>query len=192
MYTLFNHRESLLFNQKMAVLPQELLDKLAFYLPLEKSLIMLSFYAKQRLDQHPTPESWTRFAEVGNRYGLEWLHYHRIRGCTKLAMNYAACNGHLEIVKWLHYNRYEGCNHWAMNFACGNGHLDTVKWLHVNRREGCTKDAMDLAARNGHLDIVKWLYANRKEGCTPTAISWATLYGHLDVLEWLKDNRLVN
>jgi|SRR5215217_1642274 len=50
------------------------------------------------------------------------------------------------------------------DWAAYNGHLEVVKWLHENRTEGwCTKDAMDCAARGGHLEIVKWLHENRAE-----------------------------
>ena len=54
----------------------------------------------------------------------------------------------------------------AMDYAAKNGHLEVVKCLHENRTEGCTKDAMDWAAKNGHLEVVKWLHDNRTEGCT--------------------------
>ena len=53
----------------------------------------------------------------------------------------------------------------AMNWAAENGHLEVVKWLSENRKE-CTEYAMDSAAKNGHLEVVKWLSENRKEGCT--------------------------
>jgi ankyrin repeat protein len=79
---------------------------------------------------------------------------------TKNAMDYAAGNGHLEVVKWLHTNRTEGCTKNAMDWAARNGHLEVVKWLHTNKTEGYTKNAMDWAARNGHLEVVKWLNQN--------------------------------
>ena len=50
-----------------------------------------------------------------------------------------------------------------MDFAAENGHLDVVKWLHHNRSEGCTDDAAVMAARNGHSDIEEWLDLNRSE-----------------------------
>ena len=73
----------------------------------------------------------------------------------------------------------------AMNFAAMNGHLDVVKWLHENRKEGCTINAMDWGAKFGHLDIVIWLHDNRTEGCTTNAMDWAGGYGHLEVVKWL-------
>lgn len=87
------------------------------------------------------------------------------QGCTSYAMDRAAENGHLRVLRWLHENRTEGCTIRAMNWASLHGHLEVVKWLHENRREGCTEVAMDNAAKNGHLEVVKFLHFNRKEGC---------------------------
>jgi ankyrin repeat protein len=44
-----------------------------------------------------------------------------------------------------------------MNWAARNGHLEVVKFLHENRSEGCTEKAMDWAAKNGHLEVVEYL-----------------------------------
>ncbi len=46
----------------------------------------------------------------------------------------------------------------AMDRAAANGHLEVVRWLHANRTEGCTTSAMDDAAKNGHLEVVQWLH----------------------------------
>jgi len=76
----------------------------------------------------------------------------------------------------------------ALDLAARNGHLDVIKWLHANRTEGGTGWAMDLAALNGHLDVIKWLHAHRTEGCTKSAINWAAINGHLDVIKWLEEH----
>jgi ankyrin repeat protein len=57
----------------------------------------------------------------------------------------------------LHEFRTEGCTTRAMDYAAQNGHIDVVEWLHEFRVEGCTTDAMDWAAENGHLEVVKFL-----------------------------------
>uniref|UniRef100_K3WPB7 Uncharacterized protein n=1 Tax=Globisporangium ultimum (strain ATCC 200006 / CBS 805.95 / DAOM BR144) TaxID=431595 RepID=K3WPB7_GLOUD len=46
---------------------------------------------------------------------------------------------------WLHYNCHEGCTQAAMDMAATNGDLEIVKWLHATRSEGCTTEAMDEA-----------------------------------------------
>jgi ankyrin repeat protein len=100
-------------------------------------------------------------------------------------IEWAALNGHLDIVIWLHFNKTEGCPYKAMDMAAANGHLDIVIWLHFNRTEGCTTSAMDNAAANGHLEVVKFLHENRTEGCTTYAMDLAAQNGHLEVLKWL-------
>ena len=42
---------------------------------------------------------------------------------------------------------YQGCSTDAMDGAAENGSLGVVKWLHQNRDEGCTGDAIFLAAK---------------------------------------------
>ena len=87
----------------------------------------------------------------------------------------------------------------AIDYAAENGHLEVVKWLHerashapreAGRSEGCTTSAMDLAAMNGHLQIVKWLHENRSEGCTINAVDWAAENGHLEIVKFLHERGL--
>ena len=46
--------------------------------------------------------------------------------------DWAAENGHLEIVKYLHENRTEGCTIWSMSYLVNKGHLEIVKYLKDN------------------------------------------------------------
>ncbi|KAE9008305.1 hypothetical protein PR003_g15232 [Phytophthora rubi] len=119
---------------------------------------------------------------------LQWITSERVKWRSTDAMNDAAANGHLEVVKWLHFNRSEGCTTAAMDKAACRDHIDVVKWLHANRSEGCTTKAMDKAAANGNLEVVKWLHANRSEGCTVVAIEGALSNGHLGVARWLRSH----
>ncbi|KDO32625.1 hypothetical protein SPRG_02326 [Saprolegnia parasitica CBS 223.65] len=109
--------------------------------------------------------------------------------CTTEAMDWAAANGHLDVVTFLHEKRSEGCTTKAMNRAAANGHLDVVTFLHEKRSEGCTTKAMNRAAANGHLDVVTFLHEKRTEGCTMAALSGATVEGHLDVVLFLVEHR---
>ncbi|KAL3664186.1 hypothetical protein V7S43_010515 [Phytophthora oleae] len=110
--------------------------------------------------------------------------------CTTAAMDAAASNGHLEVVRWLHRHRTDGCTERALDDAASDGHLEVAQWLHYNRTEGCSTKAMDGAARHGHLDVVKWLHRHRNEGCTTAAMNGAAKGNHLDVVQWLHDHRL--
>ncbi|TMW58657.1 hypothetical protein Poli38472_010216 [Pythium oligandrum] len=107
-------------------------------------------------------------------------------GCTTRAMDKAAANGHLEVVKFLHESRTDGCTTRAMNEAASNGHLNLVKFLHEHRKEGCTEKAMNGAAGGGHLEVVRFLHTSRSEGCTEYAMEAAI--PHLEVAKYLEDN----
>ena len=72
----------------------------------------------------------------------------------------------ITVFEWLWNNNKFLCrDKKVFDWAARNGHLNVVKYLIENRNEGCTTDAMDSAAGNGHLNVVKWLYENRNEGC---------------------------
>ncbi|CAH0482966.1 unnamed protein product [Peronospora belbahrii] len=121
---------------------------------------------------------------------LTWLHNtEQLSGCSTRAMDNAAKNGHFAIVQWLHENRREGCTTKAMDYAASRGHLPIVQWLDQHRSEGCTARAMDLAAQNGQLHVLQWLHENRVEGCTPSAVSYAATGGHLHIVRWLCEVR---
>ena len=128
-------------------------------------------------------------ARQGHLEIVKWLHENRSEGCTTWAIDMAAYNGHLEVVKWLHENRTEGCTTDAMDHAAWMGHLEVVKFLHENRTEGCTDFAMDNAAEEGHLEIVKYLHENRTEGCTSKAMDEAAAFGELEIVKFLHENR---
>lgn len=66
------------------------------------------------------------FEQKRNRHGIQ---------CTTAAMDGAAANNHLEVVKWLHENRSEGSTTDALDRAAGNGHIEVVQWLHAHRAE---------------------------------------------------------
>ncbi|CAN0224023.1 unnamed protein product, partial [Ectocarpus sp. 4 AP-2014] len=51
----------------------------------------------------------------------------------------------------------------AMDGAASQGYLDVVRWLHHNSHEGGTSEALLQAVANGHSDVVEWLLANRGE-----------------------------
>lgn len=129
-------------------------------------------------------------AKRGHLKVIQWLFTNRSEYCSAGAMDWAANNGYLEIIKYICANgKATNCTTNWMNRAAQNGHLNVVEWLHYNRNEGCTTHAMDWAARNGHLQMVKWLSENRSEGCTRAAFLGAANRGHLDVAKWLLKNK---
>ncbi|OQS01296.1 hypothetical protein ACHHYP_01348 [Achlya hypogyna] len=106
-------------------------------------------------------------------------------GCSTRAMDYAAQNGHAEVLRFLHEHRSEGCSRDAMDFAAQNGHMDVVQYLHDVVGVAGTAKALDWAARNGHIDVLRFLHPRRSEGCTAYAMDYAAQNGHLEVVELL-------
>ncbi|KAG6609000.1 Pleiotropic drug resistance protein 12 [Phytophthora cinnamomi] len=107
--------------------------------------------------------------------------------CTSLAMDTAAANGHLEVVKFLHENRREGGTAVGMCSAAGNGHLDVVQWLHKNRSsDGCRSLVLDLAATNGHVEVLRWLAPRfPRFSCSPAFLPSVAAHGHIKTLQYL-------
>ncbi|TMW61218.1 hypothetical protein Poli38472_013681 [Pythium oligandrum] len=140
-------------------------------------------------DAQLTTNAMDGAAANGHLEMVKYLHSGRKEGCTTAAMNEAAGNGHLSVVEFLHTHRNEGCTVRAMNSAAGNGHLDVVKFLHENREEGCTNMAMDEAATNGHLEVIRFLHTSRTEGCTERGMDWAIRNGHLDIVRYLHEHQ---
>ncbi|GLE04929.1 hypothetical protein PINS_up013910 [Pythium insidiosum] len=108
---------------------------------------------------------------------------------TTVAMDLAARNGHFEVVQYLDVHRQEGCTHRAMDLAAKGGHLPIVQYLHERRQEGCSTQAMELAARAGHMDVVKFLHEHRTEGCSTNALDFAAARGHLEIVQFLHEHR---
>ncbi|KAJ0408963.1 hypothetical protein P43SY_002842 [Pythium insidiosum] len=109
--------------------------------------------------------------------------------CTTVAMDLAARNGHFEVVKYLHTSRKEGCTHCAMDLAAKGGYLSIVQYLHYHRQEGCSTQAMDFAARGGHIDVVEFLHQHRSEGCSSNAMDFAAARGHVKTVQFLHEER---
>ncbi|KAE9007203.1 hypothetical protein PR003_g10057 [Phytophthora rubi] len=107
--------------------------------------------------------------------------------CTSLAMDTAAANGHLEVVKFLHDNRREGGTAVGMCSAAGNGHLEVVQWLHKNRSsDGCRSLVLDLAATNGHVEVLRWLAPRLPRfSCSPAFLPSVAAHGHIKTLQYL-------
>ena len=92
-------------------LPQELIDKIAFYLPYEKA-IGISEHLRIALGKKLDSEE---YAKSGNLVAIQWMYYHKFDLCSSV-MDNAAKNGHLELVIWLHENTKEECTERAIQF----------------------------------------------------------------------------
>ncbi|KAF0696986.1 Aste57867_12299 [Aphanomyces stellatus] len=136
-----------------------------------------------------TTDAMDGAARNGHLNVVRFLHAHTNATCTTDAMDTAAMHGHLETVQFLQQEHHGRCTQWALDEAAANGHMEVVRFLHEHRKEGCTTRAMDMAAMNGHLDVVQFLHVNRTEGCTINAMNNAASTGRLEVVRFLHDNR---
>ncbi len=59
-------------------------------------------------------------------------------------------------------NRTEGCSTYAIDYAAKNGYIDVVKFLVEVMDAKCTSWAMRFAIENEHIHIVKYLLDNKK------------------------------
>ncbi|KAE9299426.1 hypothetical protein PR003_g22998, partial [Phytophthora rubi] len=74
----------------------------------------------------------------------------------------------------------------AMDGAAANGRLDILRRLHSERGEGCSSSAFIGAASNGHVEVLKWLYKfYRQLRQELQELTEATKHGHLDTVRFL-------
>uniref|UniRef100_H3GUS4 Uncharacterized protein n=1 Tax=Phytophthora ramorum TaxID=164328 RepID=H3GUS4_PHYRM len=126
-------------------------------------------------------------AAQGDLAMVKTLHEDGRWPCTSMAMDTAAANGHLEVIKFLHENRREGGTAIGMCSAAGNGHLEVVQWLHKHRSsDGCRSLVLDLAATNGHADVLRWLVPRfPRFSCSPAFLPSVAAHGNIKTLQYL-------
>lgn len=73
----------------------------------------------------------------------------------------------------------------AMDEAAAQAHLDVVRFLHLNHSEGCTRAALDWAVRRQHVDVVDFLCRSRREGCSAGSLTFAATYQDTAILTLL-------
>jgi ankyrin repeat protein len=74
-----------------------------------------------------------------------------------------------------------------LNYAAGNGHLEVVRFL-VEQGVDIQDDALKRAAANGRLDVVKFLVEHGADDINNWPLGWAAKYGHLEVVRFLVEN----
>lgn len=119
---------------------------------------------------------------------IYWIYYNFSNiNIDSRSIEIACEKGNIEIVKWL-YNKKIKPSEVAMDLAAANNHLDIVKFLYENTEIECTHKAVEEAAKKGNLKMIKWLYKNMKKTITKDDIYYAAHYGHFKVVKWLHYN----
>jgi len=111
-------------------------------------------------------------------------------------LDWAARNGHLEVVMYLHQNGMDVINNTTpICWAAAAGHLDVVKYLHQSGADIKAREnyALCYAAKYGFLLMVKYLCEN---GADITAddnlpIRWASLNGHRGIVQYLRQRAVL-
>ncbi|OQR88738.1 hypothetical protein THRCLA_22804 [Thraustotheca clavata] len=123
---------------------------------------------------------------------VQYLYQHRTKGCTTAAMDYAAENGHLNVVRFLHENRSEDAQlmRWTWLLKRESHFWDVVKYLVYIRTDICTTMILAIAAEYGHLDVVRYLDEKHSIGFGYYAIDKAAMNGHLEIIQYLVHKKL--
>ena len=153
-----------------------------------------AYWSRKFNVHHTDPELIKRVLYVAARHGyLQVFEKYWSQGpqekVSKLwderTCSWAACGGHLEVMKWL---RAKGCP-WGIltiNWAAEGGHLELLQWMQ-DQDPPCPWNATHVcyfAAYKGHLEVLRWA---RSQGCPWNGdVTWAAARGgHLEVLKWL-------
>ncbi|CAK4300653.1 unnamed protein product [Aphanomyces euteiches] len=119
---------------------------------------------------------------------LDMLHFFHTRHTPTLSSSSWTAGIKRSVRKFLHRPSIQAwCTKKAMDGAAGNGHLDVVRFLHEHRQEGCSGDALVNAAKHGHLDVVHFLVDHRRE-CVEKieeSLAQAAQEGQLQVVKFL-------
>ncbi|OQS03385.1 hypothetical protein THRCLA_04316 [Thraustotheca clavata] len=104
-----------------------------------------------------TANYFPRYTNGGNKKDFMPGNVRAIEIFCGRAVDRAASNGHIDIVKMLHDH---SATTKAMDDAVSNGHIGMVRYLQTYRKEGCSTDAYSSAIKTNRFDIFKYLVTN--------------------------------
>ncbi|KAL2920131.1 hypothetical protein HK105_200197 [Polyrhizophydium stewartii] len=128
-------------------------------------------------------------AESGNLDLVVWLYAACRERCTGRAMDMAAANGHIHVLRWLRIYDPRGavCSDRAFLLAAGNGHLAVLDWLNRHFPRRLSPAVFDFAAADRHLHILLYLRKYGIAGDVAKAMAKFALVGNTAVVQWLHD-----
>jgi hypothetical protein len=124
---------------------------------------------------------WERAIRANDLETIKRWTLEKKEGYDATMMDLACSLGYFGLAQFLLFRRREGCTTNAMDEAAANGHMRIVRFLHLEK-SGCSVKAIDNAAKNGHFAIVQFLCFYRDEGFTRDAYT-STNQDILDFLE---------
>jgi hypothetical protein len=70
-----------------------------------------------------------------------------------------------------------------MDYAARDGHLDVIKWIHKTYKKSCTPQGWGWAIDYRRHDVVKWIHENCKYAYNFNIAKWALIKKHFNVVE---------
>lgn len=179
-----NHMNKSKMEHILAVLCEDIVRIVKDY-AIEEPSHPLLYYSLELVDYC---DAASDAASIGDLRNIKKLHKIKSSNFDCRTLTIAATDGNLEMVQWLCENQ-SICSTNAVDGAARNNHLAVVKYLVEQMGLQGTTDTMDSAARNGHSTMVKWLDRYTTMGCTRKAIDWAARCGDLRMIRWLHRHR---
>lgn len=135
-------------------------------------------------------------ARDGDLEFIEWVHGHGDRFpvvIDPMAMNFAAENGHLNVLKKLMQKAPDTYSSKALDCAARRGHTDIMDWLveNVEKEEDPVVDpSPDSVLKSGPITVVKWVIENNRlsmlDKVEPLdAVKQAADNGHWEMLKYI-------
>ena len=106
----------------------------------------------------------------------------------EMACEYAASEGHLDVLKYLHQEAKAPWCCGTAAWAALNGHLHILEYLVERKYNKYYNLACERAAENGHLDCLKYLHETAKASWDEDAVREAHKNNHPECLQYLLDN----
>ena len=125
---------------------------------------------------------------IGDKSKLE--QFLKMNKCqvTQKTINFAAQNGHIDIVIFL-FDYGHFCIHEIMEHAIRGDHLHVFEWLYLRTNNKHLFTLLPIAAEKGKFKIVKWIHKHLPvcSDCSINkAIEQAEQNGHIDIAQWLR------
>lgn len=114
---------------------------------------------------------------------LRYLYAQSLKRCRRVAVDFAADQGFLDVVQFVVENWIKEKSCRAINSAAVYGHLDVVKYLIESKIHLEAPRVIDCAVGGGHFDIVKYLHELRlRRRCTVRTMNNAAANGYLEIV----------
>lgn len=130
-------------------------------------------------------ENWKGDGDTAAHFGYLALMKDRNLEYSERAIEFASCNGHLEVVKWLYEKQQQP---FCLDFAIYFGHSKIVEWATKHASLKITERSVCVAVQVGNLDLLEFLLSTQNIPYDPTqtrnnTLAVACRKGRLDIIK---------